>query len=134
MVLSWRVIWWSCEPVSLSKYDNTKELKWFIPTLKAIYILGWLVERFEQKKRNLYLLFIDLEKAFNRILRELLCHVLEEEHVHKQLMGAIKDMYDRVVAILKTIREKLILSYFTIGYTKGPFEPTPVCINYRRCY
>ena len=39
-------------------------------TTDAIFIVRQMQERYREKKRDLYLAFIDLEKAFDRIPRE----------------------------------------------------------------
>lgn len=47
------------------------------------------------------MLFIDLEKAYNRVPRELIWYVLEKKHVNKSYRDASKGIYDGVVASLR---------------------------------
>ena len=39
-------------------------------TTDAIFIVRQLLQKYRQKKKNLYFAFIDLEKAFDRVPRE----------------------------------------------------------------
>lgn len=59
----------------------------------AIYILRRVIERFREKKGDLYLIFINFEKAYNKIPREVIWRVLDKKHVHKYYINVIKDMH-----------------------------------------
>ena len=41
-------------------------------TTEAIRLLRQLIERFRERKRNLHMVFIDLEKAYDKVSREIL--------------------------------------------------------------
>ena len=47
------------------------------------------------------MVFIDLEKAYNRVPREIIWQVLEKKGVTKRYMKLVKDMYDRAITIVK---------------------------------
>ncbi|EXB56439.1 putative CRM domain-containing protein [Morus notabilis] len=72
------------------------------PTKKAIFLLRMLMERYKEAKTDLHMVFIDLEKAYDRVPREVLWWVLEKRGVHVRYIKVIKDMYDRVVTSVRT--------------------------------
>ena len=42
------------------------------PTIEAIYLLRRLVEKYREKKKDIHMVFIDLEKAYDEILRDII--------------------------------------------------------------
>lgn len=58
--------------------------------MEAIHILRRFTERFRETKRDIHIVFIDLEKAYDRITKEVIRQVLEKKHVHKQYIDVSK--------------------------------------------
>ena len=81
-------------------------------TMEPIHILRRLMERYREKRKDLHMVFIDLEKAYDRVPREVMWWVLEKKHVSSIYIDMIKDMYDRVTTRVKT--------------TEGETKPFPV--------
>ena len=68
-------------------------------TTESIHLLRQLIERFRERKRNLHMVFIDLEK--DKVSREVLWWTLMTKGVPIKYIDIIKDMYDGVVANIR---------------------------------
>lgn len=62
-------------------------------TTDAIHTLRTLVEKHKYNKKNLYSIFIDLEKAFDRVPRELIWQSLRYKLVPEALISLVQDTY-----------------------------------------
>ena len=70
-------------------------------TTDAIFIVRQIQEKFLAKKRDLWMAFIDLEKAFDRVPREVLWWALRAMGVDEWIVNIIKIMYEGVTTAVK---------------------------------
>ena len=63
-------------------------------TTNAIFIVRQLQEKFLAKKKELWMAFVDLEKAFDRVPREVVWWALRKIGVDEWIVNVIKAMYD----------------------------------------
>ena len=64
-------------------------------TVNAIFILRKWQEIYVEKNRKLFICFVDLEKAFDLVLRKVIEWTLRKKLVPKRLVQAVMSMYKR---------------------------------------
>ena len=62
-------------------------------TTNAIFILRQMAEKYREKERDLHMVFIDLEKVYDRVPREELWRCLREKMVPEKYVLLIKEMF-----------------------------------------
>ena len=70
-------------------------------TTDAILIVRQVQERFLEKKRDLWMAFVDLEKASDGVPREVVWWALRRSGVEEWLVTAIRAMYEDVTTAVK---------------------------------
>jgi len=91
-------IWERVIDTRLRNIVNISEQQFgFIPgrsTTDAVFALRQLGEKYREGQRNLHCVFIDLEKAFDRVPREELWNCLREKKVPENYVRIVQDMYN----------------------------------------
>ena len=70
--------------------------------MEAIFLVRQLMERYKEQKKDLHMVFIDLEKAYDKVPRNVMWWALEKHKVPTKYITIIKDMYDHVVTSVRT--------------------------------
>jgi hypothetical protein len=64
-------------------------------------LIRQLMERCREQKKDLHMIFIDLEKAYNKVPRNIIWWVLQKHKVSTKYNTLIKDMYNNVVTSVR---------------------------------
>ena len=70
-------------------------------TTEVIFILKQLQEKYMENDKELYLVFVDLEKAFDRVPRVLIESSLRRKGVVECYVKAVRKMYKEVLSQVK---------------------------------
>ena len=62
-------------------------------TTDAIFALRQLVEKYREGQEDLHCIFINLEKAYDRVLRQKVCDFLWMKDIEEKYMRIIQDIY-----------------------------------------
>jgi hypothetical protein len=66
-------------------------------TMKAIFLIRQLMERCREQKKDMHMIFIDLEKDYDKVPRNVMWWALQKHKVSSKYITLIKDMYDNIV-------------------------------------
>ncbi|KAL6494927.1 hypothetical protein OROGR_030846 [Orobanche gracilis] len=88
-------------------------------TMEAIYLIRQLMEHYRDKKKDLHMVFIDLEKTYDKVPREVLWWDLAKKGVSRKYIDIIKDMYEGASTSVRTNVGRTEEFPITIGVHQG---------------
>ena len=71
-------------------------------TMEAIFLIRQLMKRYREQKKDLHMVFIDLEKAYDKVSRNVMWWALEKHKVPTKYITVIKDMYKDATTFVRT--------------------------------
>ncbi|KAI5085121.1 NACHT, LRR and PYD domains-containing protein 12 isoform X3 [Silurus meridionalis] len=70
-------------------------------TTDALFALRMLMEKYREGQKELHFVFVDLEKAYDRVLREELWYCMKKSGVSENYVMVVQDMYEDSVTAVK---------------------------------
>jgi hypothetical protein len=71
-------------------------------TMETISFIRQLMERCREQKKDMHVIFIDLEKAYDKVPRNVKWWALQKHKVSTKYIALVKDIYDNVVTSVRT--------------------------------
>jgi len=72
-------------------------------TTDAIFIVRQMQENFREKGKKLYFGFVELEKPFDRVPREVIRWAMRKVGVEEWLISAVTSMYNGARTVVRTV-------------------------------
>ena len=90
-----------------------------ISTMEPIFALRILQEKYLEKRTELHMVFVDLEKAYDRILRDLIWWSLRKRVLEEHYITLIRDMYERSKTKVRTLTGSTKEFQIDVGLHQG---------------
>ncbi|KAK3559485.1 hypothetical protein QTP86_013664, partial [Hemibagrus guttatus] len=97
-------VWERVVEARLRKVVEICEQQGFMPrksTTDAIFALRILMEKYRDGQRELHCVFVDLEKAYDRVPREELWYCMRKSGVAEKYVRVVQDMYERSRTVVR---------------------------------
>jgi hypothetical protein len=70
--------------------------------METIFLIRQLMEGCREQKKDLHMIFIDLENAYDNVPMNVMCWDLQKQKVSTKYITPIKDMHDDIVTSVQT--------------------------------
>ena len=88
-------------------------------TIDALFIVRQVQEKYNEKRKKLYHVFVDLEKAFDRVPRRAIEWALRRQKVPERLVKAVMDLYVDSRSRVKTAAGTSETFHIRVGVHQG---------------
>jgi hypothetical protein len=72
---------------------------------KPFFLIIQVMEHYREHKKELHMVFMDLEKAYDKIPRNVILWILDKYKVPLKYVGLIKGMYNNVAVVFEQVME-----------------------------
>jgi hypothetical protein len=70
--------------------------------MEVIFLIRQLMERCREQKKDLHIIFIDLENVYDKVSRNVMWWALQKHKFSSKYITLIKDIYDNIVISVRT--------------------------------
>ena len=88
------------------RVEISKQQYGFMPgkgTTDAIFALRMLMEKYRKGQRELHCVFVDREKAYDRVLREELWYCMNQSGMAEKYVQLVQDMYEGSETVVRCV-------------------------------
>jgi hypothetical protein len=112
--------------------ENQSGFKADCSTINKAFILKSIVDRMlRNKRRKLYVAFVDFQKCFDTINRQLLWDILKQKGIKGNLYKSLQGMYEGVKAYIRCNGSRTDYVNSTVGLKQGCLaSPILFCFFY----
>ncbi|GJV12190.1 retrovirus-related pol polyprotein LINE-1 [Tanacetum coccineum] len=88
-------------------------------SVEAIHLIRSLIEKYRKRQRDLHMFFLDLEKAYDNVPRELIWITLVDKGSSRRYIKVIRDMYDGAKTHVRTFIRNMEFFPVDVGLHQG---------------
>ena len=88
-------------------------------TVDAIFSVRQMMEKYDKAGRKLHMVFVDLEKAFDRVPRQVIWWALRRKGVMEREIQAIVEMYEKVMTAVRVENDRSEWFEVKVGVHQG---------------